>query len=417
MYKAYYKLLGLPENASESDIRQAYRTLAKRFHPDVNKAEGAHERFIEITEAYEILIALQQRIYSGGVTTEEWKAKEYYKNEEYEQFKQEIRERAKQQARMRYEEFHKQNEVFKQTGFNDFVLVLKILGRIASLFICAILFILPVFLAITQEWLAILTLLFLWPFAGIIAWNIYDRRKNYFYPGEFYYNFNRIKALFEEKTDTKENCFYCSNLIGNSRPYKLELLKLKEIVIKTEGYRQHNISYVNEKKNVQIPRSKRAFVFHAIITLVKIFSILGCIIFLDFSSVVWRIIAGIALASVISSIASFILRIKSSTTYLYSYSFILRLILWIALVVFCSKFYSNPFNIKTTDYIYIIVFSIIIFDCVIMQGIDIVLKKYASKPMTKQYKEVEEQFKAGYKVYNDVPVFSFLFPIYRWIIG
>ena len=44
------------EEAQEEDIKRAYRKLAKQWHPDVNKSPNAHERFIEITEAYEILI-------------------------------------------------------------------------------------------------------------------------------------------------------------------------------------------------------------------------------------------------------------------------------------------------------------------------------------------------------------------------
>lgn len=54
--KDHYRTLGVPENASEQDIKLAYRRLAKRFHPDVNAgAVGAEERFKEIAEAYDVL--------------------------------------------------------------------------------------------------------------------------------------------------------------------------------------------------------------------------------------------------------------------------------------------------------------------------------------------------------------------------
>lgn len=54
--KDHYRTLGVPDNASEQDIKLAYRRLAKRYHPDVNAgAVGAEERFKEITEAYNIL--------------------------------------------------------------------------------------------------------------------------------------------------------------------------------------------------------------------------------------------------------------------------------------------------------------------------------------------------------------------------
>ena len=52
----YYKVLGIDRNATSSDIRKAYRRLAKQYHPDVNKNDPkAQERFQEINEANEVL--------------------------------------------------------------------------------------------------------------------------------------------------------------------------------------------------------------------------------------------------------------------------------------------------------------------------------------------------------------------------
>jgi curved DNA-binding protein len=51
----YYDALGVDRNASEDEIRRAYRRLAREYHPDVNKEPGAEDRFKEISEAYEVL--------------------------------------------------------------------------------------------------------------------------------------------------------------------------------------------------------------------------------------------------------------------------------------------------------------------------------------------------------------------------
>ncbi len=54
-YKDYYKILGVSRDAKPDDIRKAYRKLAKQYHPDVNKAADAEEKYKEINEAYEVL--------------------------------------------------------------------------------------------------------------------------------------------------------------------------------------------------------------------------------------------------------------------------------------------------------------------------------------------------------------------------
>ncbi len=53
--------MGVPKNASGEDIKKAYRTLARKHHPDVDKTEGAHEKFKEINEAYQVLSDSQKK--------------------------------------------------------------------------------------------------------------------------------------------------------------------------------------------------------------------------------------------------------------------------------------------------------------------------------------------------------------------
>lgn len=51
----YYDVLGVPRSASDDDLRRAYRSLARQYHPDVNRDPSASDRFKEINEAYEAL--------------------------------------------------------------------------------------------------------------------------------------------------------------------------------------------------------------------------------------------------------------------------------------------------------------------------------------------------------------------------
>src|SRR5256714_2492467 len=57
----YYALLGVSRQATDEQIRSAYRKLARQYHPDVNSAADASERFKAVTEAYEVLTDPQRR--------------------------------------------------------------------------------------------------------------------------------------------------------------------------------------------------------------------------------------------------------------------------------------------------------------------------------------------------------------------
>src|SRR5215213_2959175 len=61
-YKDYYKILGVPKTATDKEIKAAFRKLARKHHPDVNKGDTAAEaRFKEINEANEVLSDPEKR--------------------------------------------------------------------------------------------------------------------------------------------------------------------------------------------------------------------------------------------------------------------------------------------------------------------------------------------------------------------
>jgi len=57
----YYEILGIDRNATDEEIKRAFRKLAFKYHPDHNRGDGAEERFKEINEAYEVLSDLDKR--------------------------------------------------------------------------------------------------------------------------------------------------------------------------------------------------------------------------------------------------------------------------------------------------------------------------------------------------------------------
>src|SRR3989338_3231459 len=61
MSKDYYQILGIPRTANRDEIKKAYKQLAKKYHPDLNKSPDATEKFKEINEAASVLADDQKR--------------------------------------------------------------------------------------------------------------------------------------------------------------------------------------------------------------------------------------------------------------------------------------------------------------------------------------------------------------------
>ena len=53
--KDFYKVLGVSKDATDDEITKAYRKLARKYHPDLNKTKEAEEKFKDISEAYDVL--------------------------------------------------------------------------------------------------------------------------------------------------------------------------------------------------------------------------------------------------------------------------------------------------------------------------------------------------------------------------
>jgi len=72
-YKDYYKILGVPRDASPDDVKHAYRRLARKYHPDVSKEPDAEARFKEVNEANEVLKDPEKRA-AYDALGDQWRA-------------------------------------------------------------------------------------------------------------------------------------------------------------------------------------------------------------------------------------------------------------------------------------------------------------------------------------------------------
>lgn len=94
----YHSVLGIPSSATKEEIKKAYRKKARQYHPDINPAPDAHERFIEITEAYECLTNFR--------SPKNTKKQKPVSKEDLENMRREkARKRAAYYAKMKYEKF------------------------------------------------------------------------------------------------------------------------------------------------------------------------------------------------------------------------------------------------------------------------------------------------------------------------
>ena len=105
-FSKFYRTLGLGDDASEREVKAAYRRLAKRFHPDKNPGKYASEQFIAINEAYQILMNKELHAWDWYNTQVKHRARQRREYEEKLRKQQEVaRENAQRYANMKYDAF------------------------------------------------------------------------------------------------------------------------------------------------------------------------------------------------------------------------------------------------------------------------------------------------------------------------
>lgn len=103
MQNKYLEILELQPGASKTDIKSAYRKLSKKYHPDISKSDEAHEKFLEIHEAYKFLMEV------GPKPKDQQTAYDYNPHaEEYQRWRERARAYARQKA---WEAQQQQNEL------------------------------------------------------------------------------------------------------------------------------------------------------------------------------------------------------------------------------------------------------------------------------------------------------------------
>ncbi len=404
MYEKYYHLLQLTPKASTEDIKKAYRRLAKKYHPDVSRAANAHERFIAISRAYEILIHKPPQ-----------KAPETSQSPDRETFYRKAHEQAERHARMRYNEFQRKHEAFQKSGLYDVSLFLQYALNVFLFFLAAVCILGPVYLAIMYEPL-ILAILFFVELIGIfLVIYIISEWKKMFRLGKFFYSFEDLKKLFKPETMEKNIlCSYSTNRIADGKPYVLTVSKIEDVKLQRNVPFMHQTRYKRQTKKIEIPRSFKAFILHFVASGIRLLSIILCVLFLPVSSYAWRLIAGIFVAWIISRILLLTFCTKPKGTYLFTYCLMFKMLIWLTLV-FLATDVNEMHQLQTSDFLLAVMVLLLLFDPLLELAIKSIKKGYFMRPVFRPNDYLKPYIAQKYQFYLDVPVWSAIFPLVRWI--
>lgn len=404
-----YRTLGLHPGASEKQIKTAYRRLALRYHPDRNPDHNARKHFEEVSEAYRKLMELREKQGDESAIREEWAASEVMRME---------RERMQRQARARREKIRKEEEYFNRPGWHDPILFLRYALHVFAILFAAAAFIFPILYAIFGEPASLAGTFFFMVVGGFLMVYIYQQRKSWFKLGSFQTTRADLWHFLKPEPDrnTSERCCYSKDSRADGTPFRIELIKTINIRIRSFGAMDHQARYQNKTRRVVVPRSLKALAMHRTSSLIKIISILLALIFFPVDSILWRFVAGLLGGGILSVLALWVSGIRSRVSYLVTPGLLIKGLIWIAALLLISE--TGPgFNIRTTGHVYIVVAGLLFLLDMVFDLVMGVFPFYPKlfRPVVKQGKVLESLYREGYQNYLELPVYSVLYPLFRWI--
>jgi len=412
----YYRTIGIPADADETTLKKAFRKLALKYHPDVNPAPDANQRFQELCEAYEVL--LRHIKYQTTVHTDQTESSEE-DGYSYEDVIREAREAAYKRARMKYEKMKAEKELFEQSGWREVLLFFNYAGRILAFPLLILLFGLPVFLGIREGAGPFFILLFLWIIGGVLLMQMISFRKTWFRQGKFRWTIRDFFKLFDFAPITDapaSDCYYCKGKKADSNPLKLSFHKIREILISSEGVAyQRQVGYKRKFKDVVIPRSVKARKVHFFQSLIKISSLVLSLIFVPFPDFIWRFIFGLFAGVYLSGLLVMITKTKSKSSYLLNYFLILKLVVWMLIIISQSTLHPG-FILECTEFTFFYLTVLLFFGDMFL---DLVLRIFPFyhqiyQPIFPQGPVIDRMFREGYQNYLDIPVWSTIYPLFMW---
>jgi hypothetical protein len=407
--KDHHRTLGVPPGSSEKQIKAAYRRLALKYHPDLNHAPDAEQKFREINTAYEYLLKHQDKAEDAGAAYDDAMAREIFRRE---------KERMHRQARARWEKKRREEEFFNSPEWHDPLLLLKYMLHGFTLVFATAAIVGPILIAILVDPASLAgTVIFLVVGIFLVVY-MYQRRSNWFRLGKFDATWRDVARFFRMQPEGKsrDRCCYRRNAMAGGKPYRIELLKTLEVKTRSYGVLNHVAGYNNKVKRVVIPRSARAHYFHKVSSFAKIACITGFMLFFPVDSVLWRFVAGMVAGGLISACILGIAGVRSKVSYLLTPGLILKGMIWL-IALYMISVVGPGFNIRTTGYIYLVVAGLLfLLDMVF----DLVMGffpfyRWLFRPLIRQGRVLDGLYREGFQNYQELPVYSVFFPLLRWL--
>jgi len=403
-----YRILGLQPGASERELKQAYRKLALQFHPDLNPDPRAEAMFREIQEAYD-------QISEGRVVQDA--EPDYSWDEVMEEIRRD-RERRVKQAKARQAKKKKEEDFFNKEEWHDLLLLIKYLLHGLALLIGLASIIFPFVIAVIAGPASFVGTVYFLLIGAFILYYIYSRRKTWFRLGRFRLKMKDIKDFFRmpEPRASKDSCLYSAGTPADGKAVRIELISIQDILVRSFGAMNHQANYKSKVKHIVLPRSSRAQYWHRMSTVIKLLSLLLALIFLPFSSIIWRILAGLFVGMALSTLVLKMAGVREKSSYLLTPELLVKMVLWLGAMAAVSVF-GPGFEVRTTSAVYIVVAGMLflldmLFDLLV--GLFPFYKKMFI-PMFRQGEIMSGLYREGYQNYLEIPFYSILYPLFRWL--